>query len=100
MLQLILHLLQSSLVGDLGWMGFQLATDKTCRVPAVMSAAVLTKKVWTRYAVELNYVQFGSLYACTVPHHHHQSLNREGHWGTTDDFATSFLHFFLFSTAL
>ena len=27
-------------------------------------------------------------------HHHHQSLNRKGHWGTTDDFATSFLHFF------
>ena len=26
--------------------------------------------------------------------HHHQSLNREGRWGTTGDFATSFLHFF------
>ena len=24
-------------------------------------------------------------------HHHHQSLNREGRWGTTDDFANSFL---------
>ena len=35
-----------------------------------------------------------------VHHHHHQSLNREGRWGTTDDFATSFLHFSLFSTAL
>ena len=33
-------------------------------------------------------------------HHHHQSLNREGRWGTTDDFATSFLHFSLSSTAL
>ena len=33
-------------------------------------------------------------------HHHHQSLNREGRWGTTDNFATSFLHFPLFSTAL
>ena len=33
-------------------------------------------------------------------HHHHQSLNREDHWGTTDDFATSFLHFSLFSIAL
>ena len=32
--------------------------------------------------------------------HHHQSLNREGRWGTTDDFATSFLRFSLFSTAL
>ena len=30
----------------------------------------------------------------------HLSLNREGRWGTTDDFATSFLHFSLFSTAL
>ena len=33
-------------------------------------------------------------------HHHHQSLNREGRWGTTNDFATSFLHFSLLSTAL
>ena len=32
--------------------------------------------------------------------HHQQFLNREGRWGTTDDFATSFLHFSLFSTAL
>ena len=30
----------------------------------------------------------------------HLSLIREGHWGTIDDFATSFLHFSLFSTAL
>ena len=33
-------------------------------------------------------------------HYHHQSLICEGRWGTTDDFATSFLHFPLFSTAL
>ena len=32
--------------------------------------------------------------------HHHLSLNCEGRRGTTDDFATSFLHSFLFSTAL
>ena len=30
----------------------------------------------------------------------HLSLNRDGRWGTTDDFATSVLHFSLFSTAL
>ena len=30
----------------------------------------------------------------------HLSLNCEGHWGTSDDFATSFLHSFIFSTAL
>ena len=29
----------------------------------------------------------------------HLSLNHKGCWGTTDDFATSFLHFSLFSTA-
>ena len=33
-------------------------------------------------------------------HHHHLSLNREGSWGTTNDFTASFLHFFLFSNAL
>ena len=33
-------------------------------------------------------------------HHHHQSFNCKGRWGTTDDFATSFLHFCMFSTAL
>ena len=33
-------------------------------------------------------------------HHHHLSLIREGRWRTTDDFTTSFLHFYLFSTAL
>ena len=35
-----------------------------------------------------------------VHHYHHLSLNREGRWGITDDSATSFLHFSLFSTAL
>ena len=30
----------------------------------------------------------------------HLSLNCEGRWGTTDDFATSFLHFSLFFNAL
>ena len=33
-------------------------------------------------------------------HYHHQFLNRKGRWGTTDDFATSFLHFSLFSLPL
>ena len=30
----------------------------------------------------------------------HLSLNREGRWDTTDDFAINFLHFSLYSTAL
>ena len=38
--------------------------------------------------------------ASSIHHHHHLFLNREGRWGTTDDFATSFLHFSLFSTAI
>ena len=42
----------------------------------------------------------GAAYVQHQHHHHHLSLNREGRWGTTDDFATGFLHFFLFSTAL
>ena len=33
-------------------------------------------------------------------HHNHLSLNCKGHWGTTDGFATGFLHFSLLSTAL
>ena len=33
-------------------------------------------------------------------YHHHVSLNREGRWGTTDDFATILLHFPMFTTAL
>ena len=32
--------------------------------------------------------------------HLHLTLNREGRWGTTDDFTTIFFHFILFSTAL
>ena len=33
-------------------------------------------------------------------HNHHLSLNCEGYWGNTDDFTTSFLHFFLLFIAL
>ena len=51
-----------------------------------------------RFIMTLCLILGGSM--CNFHHHHHQFLNREGHWGTTDDFATSFLHFSLFSTAL
>ena len=33
------------------------------------------------------------IYLRLLHHHHHLSLNREGRWGTTDDFANSFLQF-------
>ena len=33
-------------------------------------------------------------------HRHLNTVDREGRWGTTDDFTTSFLHFSLFSTTL
>ena len=44
-----------------------------------------------------------TLYVSLKAHFHlssHLSPNHKGHWGTTDDFETSFLHFSLFSTAL
>ena len=42
----------------------------------------------------------GAFYYRAKSSSHHLSLNREGCWGIRDDFATSFLHFSLFSTAL
>ena len=35
-----------------------------------------------------------------LDHNYHLSLNREGRWGTIDDFVISFQHFPVFSTAL
>ena len=52
-------------------------------VCAVCSFVCACTKLWTRKSQLLPHA-----------HHHHQSLNREGRWGTTDDFAISFLHFF------
>ena len=46
---------------------------------------------------------FCKLFTLTGPfhhHHHHLSLNREGRWGSTDDFTASFLDFSPFSTAI
>ena len=43
---------------------------------------------------------FWGIIVCFILTSHHLSLNREGRWGTTDDFTTSFLHFPLFSSAL
>ena len=47
------------------------------------------------WPVNLSLIQQGDCH-----HIHHLSLNSEGRWGTTDDFAMSLLHFSLFSTAL
>ena len=33
-------------------------------------------------------------------HHHHPSPYNEGRWGTTDDFATNFLHFHVLNCPL
>ena len=51
-------------------------------------------------AVSMYHAAVNTEQNCVIHHHHHQSLNHEGCWGTTDDFATSFLHFAQFSTAL
>ena len=43
----------------------------------------------------------GTFFSLSLHHHHHHlSLSREGRWGTTDDFATSVLHFSMFFTDL
>ena len=55
----------------------------------------------------LNFCVYICMYVCVNQgyhhhhhHHHHLSFNCEGRWGAKDDFATSFLHFSLFFTAL
>ena len=55
--------------------------------------------IWP-FTHQLTYICIPLFWGHHHHHHHHQSLNREGHWDTTDDFVTSFLHFSLFSTAL
>ena len=45
-------------------------------------------------------IDLSAVYRSYLHHHHHQSLNGEGRWGTTDNFAISLLHFSMFSTAL
>ena len=49
-------------------------------------------RVWLYILHCLQVLQFGRAHR---HHHHHLFLNREGRWGTTDDFTTSFLHFCL-----
>ena len=41
---------------------------------------------------------FAAMFVCH--HHHHLSFNREGRWGTTGCFTTSFLHVSQFFTSL
>ena len=60
----------------------------------------LSKLTWlhTRRSVKAHLCYTHCLFDLILSHH--LSLNRKGHWGTTDDFIISFLHFSLFSTAL
>ena len=55
--------------------------------------------LWIQSNISNNYSCPRSCW-CDANHYHHLSLNHQGHWGTTDDFATNVLHFSLFSTAL
>ena len=60
---------------------------------------------WHSYIEKCLYIQhseFNSTYRSAFynHHHHHLSLNREGRWGTKDNFTTSFFNFPLFSTAI
>ena len=62
----------------------------SCRVPLMqkVSSLLLKLSLWRKHGS--HFLGFST----------YLSLNREGRWGTTDDFATSFLQFPLFATAL
>ena len=51
------------------------------------------------YAIDETFTRLAPVQTQNPSPHHHHSSNREGRWGTTDDFATTFLRFSLFSTA-
>ena len=51
--------------------------------------ALLPTKKWVISQEPLRTIVSGN----ASVHHHHLSLNHEGQWGTTYDFATCFLHF-------
>ena len=65
------------------------APDLSCGTPERPQCVTLTIELW-------HLTVFRTAVTFTL----HLSLNRGGQWGTTDDFKTSFLCFFLFSTAL
>ena len=86
---------------------------KKCAAPdqvSIPKTLPLFLRIWQCLPARLSLVEISCLHCsfsleqigarCSFCYHHHQSLNREGCWGTTDDFATSFLHFSLFSAAL
>ena len=62
------------------------------------SCIIVSNNVYKTSSVFASRLGFQHLYL--IYPHHHQSLNREGRWGTTDAFAISFLHLNLLSTAL
>ena len=65
----------------------------TRRIPCCLPSLLISSEyLRTRSGIYIFFV-LGS-------HHHYLLLNHKGRCGITDDFATSFLHFSLFSTAL
>ena len=75
------------------------SSDKQSRLDLIVAGTMMPSSAWhtTQWLTSWPVVPSVTLVS---HHHHHHSLNHEGRWGTTDDFATSFLHFSLFSTAL
>ena len=71
---------------SLNWDGLGVRTGMVCRPVSGVGFVGSQLK-------SLNWDGLGVWMGVRVCHHHHQFLNREGRWGTTDDFATSFLHF-------
>ena len=77
------------------WLGFEPPQLQTGVCAQTLSRGILSHIIASFFTTH----QLGAV--CRHGHHHYyQFLNRVGRWGTTDDFATSFLHFSLFFTAL
>ena len=74
-------------------------TDKI-KVSHVWSTVKYTNWPQSLITTSSNKLYLVYMFMGCIINHHHKSLNCEGHRGTTDDFATSFLHFPLFFTAL
>ena len=72
--------------------------DRLCLL--LVDASVAITEPWHIHTLNNWRFLFLLILFFALTSHYHLSLNREGRWGTTDDFATSFRYFSLFFTAL
>ena len=87
-------------------LGYTERWEQTSLLRGHQNGVMVLKLLVCQYCCNFYYLGLSELSTITIPsyyfhdHYYHRFLNGEGLWGTTDDFATSFLHFILFSTAL